>query len=149
MAFDTDDLNSCLRGELAAIETYRQALDKARSAYGSDPKFQQLEKMMRDHEQAATQLQSLVRQKGGTPDTDSGAWGTWSNTVMGTARLLGDRAALKALKEGEESGIKQYRDLLDDTATPADVRDTAMKLMQRSKEHCTRLDTMMETLETA
>lgn len=149
MAFDTDDLNSCLRGELAAIETYRQALDKSRSQYGSDPKFQQLEKMLRDHEQAATELQSLVRQKGGEPDTDSGAWGAWSNTVMGTARLLGDRAALKALKEGEESGIKQYRALLDDNATPADVRDAAMKLMQRSKEHCARLDTMMETLETA
>ncbi|HET9025700.1 MAG TPA: DUF2383 domain-containing protein, partial [Burkholderiaceae bacterium] len=76
MDFDTDELNSCLRGELAAIETYRQALDKHRSEYRSDPKFQQLEKMLRDHEQAATLLQSLVQQKGGTPDTDSGAWGT-------------------------------------------------------------------------
>ena len=149
MAFDIDDVNSCLRGELAACETYRQALEKSRSEFGSDPKFQQLEKMMRDHEQAATQLQSLIRQKGGTPDTDSGAWGTWAKTVMGSAKLLGDRAALKALKEGEESGVKQYRDLIDDSDTPADVRDVAMKLMKNDKEHCTRLDTMMETLETA
>lgn len=149
MAFDIDDLNSCLRGELAACETYRQALDKSRSEFGTDPKFQQLEKMLRDHEQASTLLQSLVRQKGGTPDTDSGAWGTWANTVMGTSRLLGDRAALKALKEGEESGIKQYRALIDDKDSPADVRDAAMKLMKNSKEHCTRLDTMMETLATA
>jgi uncharacterized protein (TIGR02284 family) len=149
MAFDIDDLNSCLRGELAAIETYRQALEKNRSEYANDPKYQQLEKMLRDHEQAATQLQSLVQQKGGTPDTDSGAWGAWSNTVMGAARLLGDRAALKALKEGEESGVKQYRGLIDDSDTPADVRDAVMKLMQRDREHCTRLDTMMETMETA
>lgn len=149
MAFDIDDLNSCLRGELAAVETYRQALDKGRSEYSSDPKFQQLEKMLRDHEQAATLLQSLIRQKGGTPDTDSGAWGTWANTVMGASRLLGDRAALKALKEGEESGMKQYRSLIDDSDTPADVRDAAMKLMRNDKEHCTRLDTMMETLATA
>jgi rubrerythrin len=68
---------------------------------------------------------------------------------MGASRLLGDRAALKALKEGEESGIKQYRSLIDDKDTPADVRDAAMKLMKNEKEHCTRLDTMMETLETA
>lgn len=149
MDFDTDELNSCLRGELAAVETYRQALEKSRTEYGNDPKFQQLEKMMRDHEQAATQLQSLIRQKGGKPDTDSGAWGTWAKTVMGSAKLLGDRAALKALKEGEESGVKQYRDLIDDSDTPADVRDVAMKLMKNDKEHCTRLDTMMETLETA
>lgn len=146
MAFDTDDLNSCLRGELAAIETYRQALEKSRSEYGTDPKFEQLEKMMRNHEQGATLLQSLVRQKGGEPDTDSGAWGTWANTVMGASRLLGDKAALKALKEGEESGIKQYRSLIDSSDTPADVRDVAMKLMKNDKEHCTRLDTMMETV---
>ena len=149
MAFDTDELNSSLRGELAAIETYRQALEKSRSEHGNDPKFQQLEKMLRNHEQAATQLQSLIQQNGGEPDTDSGAWGTWANTVMGASRLLGDRAALKALKEGEESGIKQYRSLIDDNDTPADVRDVAMKLMKNDKEHCTRLDTMMETLETA
>ena len=149
MAFDIDDVNSCLRGELAACETYRQALEKSRSEYGTDPKFQQLEKMMRNHEQAVTLLQSLVRQKGGTPDTDSGAWGTWANTVMGASKLLGDRAALKALKEGEESGMKQYRGLIDDTDTPADVRDAAMKLLKNDKEHVTRLDTMMETLATA
>ena len=146
MAFETDDLNSCLRGELAAIETYRQALENSRSDYGNDPKFQQLEKMLRNHEQAATQLQSLVRQNGGEPDTDSGAWGAWANTVMGASSLFGDKAALKALKEGEESGIKQYRSLIDSTDTPADVRDVAMKLMKNDKEHCTRLDTMMETV---
>lgn len=146
MAFKIDQLNSCLRGELAAIETYRQALDKIRTEYGADPKFEQLEKMQRDHEQAATELQSLIQRKGGTPDTDSGAWGAWAKTVMASAGLLGDRAALKALKEGEESGIKQYRDLVDDADTPADVRDTMMKLVQREREHCARLDTMMETV---
>jgi uncharacterized protein (TIGR02284 family) len=149
MAFDIGSLNSCLRGELAAIETYRQALDKIRSQYASDPKFQQLEKMLREHEHAATELQSLVRRKGGNPETGSGAWGAWANTVMASASLLGDRAALKALKEGEESGIKQYRSLVDDTDTPADVRDTVMKLMQRERDHVARLDTMMETLATA
>jgi uncharacterized protein (TIGR02284 family) len=149
MAFDANDLNSCLRGELAAVETYRQALEKSRSAYGTDPKFQQLEKMLRDHEQAATELQSLIRQNGGSPETDSGAWGAWANTVMGSAKLFGDRTALKALKEGEESGLKQYRSLVDDADTPAPVRDTVMKLMQRTREHCTRLDTMMETMATA
>ena len=145
MAFDIDDLNSSLRGELAAIDTYRKALEKSRSKYANDPKYQQLEKMLRDHEQAATLLTSLVRQKGGEPETDSGAWGTWSKTVMGASSLFGDKAALKALKQGEESGIKQYRSLIDDTDTPADVRDAAMKLMNNDKEHITRLDTMMET----
>ena len=147
MAFESDDLNSCLRGELAAIETYRQGLDKARSEYGTDPKFQQLTQMLRDHEQAATELQSLVRQCGGTPTTDSGAWGTWSNTVMGAARLFGDRAALKALKEGDVSGIKQYEGLVDDGDTPTNVRTVATTLIQRGREHVAQLDRMMDMVE--
>ncbi len=148
MAFDIDDLNSCLRGELAAVETYRQALEKNRSEYGSDPKFQQLSQMLRDHEQATTQLQSLARQKGSEPETDSGAWGAWSKTVLGTAKLFGDKAALKALKEGEESGIKQYQGLMDDADTPADIRSAASTLIQRGRDHVMQLDRMMETLET-
>lgn len=149
MAFTVDTLNSCLRGELAAIDTYRQALEQGRSNCANDPKFQQLEKVMRDHEQAATLLQSLIRQKGGTPDTDSSAWGTLATQVTAVPKLLGDRTALKALKAGEESGINSYRSLIDGIDTPPDVRDAAMKLMRKDKEHSTRIDTMLETLATA
>lgn len=37
-----EKLNSVLRGELSATETYRQALDKIRDEYGHDSTFQQL-----------------------------------------------------------------------------------------------------------
>lgn len=146
---NANDLNSSLRGELAAVETYGQALNKMRKEYGQDPKFQQLSEILRQHQEAASKLQGLIRQHGGTPTTDSGAWGTWSNTVMGAARIFGDRSALKALKEGEESGIKQYQGIIDDANVPADVRSALGSLMQRSQEHVGQLDQMMETLETA
>lgn len=149
MAFKVDDLNACLRGELGAVDTYRQALERVRGDHANDPKFQQLEKVLHDHEQAATQLQTLIRQKGGTPDADSGAWGSLADTLMGIPKFLGDRTALKALKEGEESGIKGYRSLIDGIDTPPDVRDAAMKLMRKDKEHSTRIDTMLESLATA
>lgn len=149
MALDVNDLNSCLRGELAAVETYKQGLDKIRSEFGQDPKFQQLAQMLRHHQEAASSLQTLIQQNGGTPTTDSGAWGAWSNTVMGAARLFGDRAALKALKEGEESGVKQYQRVLDDSSAPASVRTTVSGLMQRTQQHVSQLDQMMENLATA
>lgn len=149
MALNVNDLNSALRGELAAIETYGQALDKLRAEHGNDPKFEQLSRILEQHDQAAARLQSIIRQHGGTATTDSGAWGTWSNTVMGAARLFGDRSALKALKEGEESGIKHYRRVLDDSAVPGDVRSEVTTLMQSSQEHVRHLDQMMDALETA
>ena len=140
----TDDLNTCLRSELSAIETYRQALEKFRADYGQHQGFQQLSQMLRDHEDAASRVTALVQQHGGTPSQDSGAWGTWSKTVMGTAKLFGDKAALKALKEGEESGLEEYRDLVQDAATPADVKNAISALMSRQQEHIRTLDTLID-----
>jgi hypothetical protein len=146
---EVNDLNSCLRGELAAVETYRQALDKHRAQYSADPKFQQLAQILRDHEEAASRLRGLIQQHGGTATDDSGAWGAWANTVMGAARLFGDRTALKALKEGEESGGQQYQRLLDDTGVRTDVHGVITMLLQRSQHHVQQLDQMMDTLATA
>jgi hypothetical protein len=41
--------------------------------------------------------------------------------------------------------MKQYRALIDDSDTPADVRDAAVKRMKNAEERGTRLDTRMET----
>ena len=138
-----EDLNGLLRSELSAIETYRQALEKSRKEYGEDARFQQLTQMMRDHEQAATQLRQLVQSMGGTAANDSGAWGTWSNTVMAAARLFGDKSALKALKEGEESGIKEYRSTLRDRAPP-EIQQLCSTIVTREEEHVRQLDRLIQ-----
>ncbi len=149
MAMNVNDLNSALRGELAAIETYGQALDKLRPEHGNDPRFNQLAQIRDQHDQAAARLKSMIQQHGGSATTDSGAWGTWSNTIMGAARLFGDRSALKALKEGEESGIKDYRRVLDDSTVPGDVRSEVTTLMHMAQRHVHELDQIMDALETA
>ncbi|HEX6794901.1 MAG TPA: DUF2382 domain-containing protein [Casimicrobiaceae bacterium] len=142
---DVDDLNRLLRDELSAIETYRQALDKNRGQYGQDARFQQLAAMLRDHEQAATQLRGMIGQLGGTPSDDSGAWGTWANTVMGTAKLFGDKSALKSLKEGEQSGIEDYEQLLQDNDVSSTVRNSLTSICSKEKEHVRTLDRLIET----
>lgn len=142
---DIDDLKSCLRGELASVQTYQQALEKIRSEHGNDPRFQQLAGMLEDHRESAARLRSLITQMGGTPSDDAGAWGTWSKTVMGTAKLLGDKAALKALKEGEESGVKQYEELSRDAQAPAEVRAAGDAILAKHRGHVAVLDRLIET----
>ena len=139
-----EDLNGLLRGELSAIDTYRQVLDKNHKEYREDARFEQLNQLLRDHEQAASQLRELVRRLGGTAANESGAWGAWSNTVMGAARLLGDKPALKALKEGEESGVKDYRSALQDNTPPAEIRDVCTSILTREEEHVRLLDRLIE-----
>ena len=142
---DIKALNQVLRDELSAVETYHQALDKNRQQYGQDARFMQLDQMCRDHEQTAQQLRSMIRSMGGTESQDSGAWGTWAKTVMGTAKLLGDKAALKALKEGEESGIKDYEDVLQNRTAPPDVQSLLSAMISKSQEHVRALDRLIET----
>jgi hypothetical protein len=140
-----DDLNKCLRGELSAVETYTQALDKAQSDPGRGSELQQLSRILEDHRRAASQLQSLVQQAGGTPSDDSGAWGTWSKTVMGAAKMFGDAAALKALKEGEESGLKDYRNATGNAGAPSSTAAGQLAtLAAKNEEHIRTLDQLIE-----
>lgn len=141
---DADDLNKCLRSELSAIETYQQALEKNRQQYGTEPQFQQLSRMLQEHEDAAARLRTLVQQHGGRPSTDSGAWGAWSKTVMGAAKLFGDKAALKALKEGEESELNDYQAVSQNSSTPTDVKSAVSPLIVRQQEHIRELDRLID-----
>src|SRR5205085_947929 len=100
----TAGLNRLIRGELSAIETYRQALDKMKDA----PEATELHSMMVEHRSAVQVLRDHVQQRGGSPADSSGPWGAWAKLVEGAAQLFGNAAALNALKEGEEHGIKEY-----------------------------------------
>jgi rubrerythrin len=138
------ELNQCLKSELSSIETYQQALEKQRTHYGKEPSFQRLTQIMTDHQEAAEKLRTMIRSHGDTPVETSGAWGTWSKTVMGAAKLFGDKTALKALKEGEESGLKEYRSIVDHAEAPADVKSTLSALASRQQEHIRELDRMID-----
>ena len=144
---EVDGLNRCLRSELSAIETYRQALDRDRDEYGTQTEFQRLSEILRDHEDAASQLRHLTRQRGGEPSDDAGAWGTWSKIIMGAAKLFGDKAALKALKEGEESGFKEYDRFQRESNPSREALDLTSELMGRVQRHIRELDSLIAALE--
>ncbi len=104
-----DTLNSFLRGELSAVETYRQALEKL----SDHPLRQQLKECQHSHQMRADALQQWIRQTGGTPSESSGAWGTFAKLIEGSAKLFGAKAAVAALEEGEDHGLNDYRRDLD------------------------------------
>jgi len=103
-------LNSFLRGEISAVETYRQALDKI-----TDPTIRsQLESCEQDHARRIDLLRARITSLGGTPDQKSGAWGVWAKLVQAGGDLLGEKTALRALEEGEDRGLNDYRRDLDE-----------------------------------
>jgi demethoxyubiquinone hydroxylase (CLK1/Coq7/Cat5 family) len=110
-----DQLNSFLRGELSAVETYRQALDSVDSV----PHRSTLELCARSHQERVALLRDEVQRRGGRPAEGSGAWGAFAKAIEGAARGFGEKAAISALEEGEDHGRDDYkRDLkkLDESA---------------------------------
>lgn len=135
-----ENLNELLRGELSAVETYRQALDKVQG----QPEANKLRQVQMDHQQVANKITKHVISLGGKPSQSSGAWGTWATTVEGSAKLLGNAAAFKALKEGEEHGVKEYQEILEETSVPQSVKDDLKTNLSKQQEHIKILDQFID-----
>jgi len=137
-------INQLLKDELSATETYQQALDKLKEDV-SLGEAEALVPIFEDHKAAVSILQTQVRQLGGTPSEDSGAWGTWAKIVLGGANLLGKESALKALQEGESSGVKGYENVLKDPELSSEVRTLIeTKLLPAQKAHIHVLDRLLD-----
>jgi uncharacterized protein (TIGR02284 family) len=105
-----DHFNSFLRGELSAVETYRQALEKIHDNMLSTT----MRECLASHQQRVTLLTEAIRRLGGEPAKSSGAWGAFAKLVEGGAKAFGERAAIAALEEGEDHGLNDYKRDLDD-----------------------------------
>lgn len=100
-----DVLNSFLRGEVSAVETYRQAMEKLRDK----PEAASLRDCLTSHEQRVSLLQTEISRRGGEPARGSGAWGGFAKLLEGGAKLFGTKAAIAALEEGEDHGRDDYK----------------------------------------
>lgn len=101
-------LNSFLRGELSAAETYRLALDRLDQTEHRGTLVQ----CERSHEERARLLTEAILGRGGDPADSSGAWGTLVRMIERSAVALSEHAAVAALEEGEDHGRDDYlRDL--------------------------------------
>lgn len=125
-------LNSLLRGEISAAETYKQALDTAKDQSVAA----QLRRIQQQHGNAVYRLTAHIRRLDGEPSTDSGIWGIWAKAVQGTAKLLGTTSAIQALQTGEGHGLDQYHSALNSGALPSDVESEVQKeLIPQQQAH--------------
>ena len=139
-------LNSLLRGEISAAETYRMAIGKVADTDNASAGL--LREIQEEHGRAAQGIRDRIRELGGEPSDSSGAWGAWAKTVQGTANLLGDNAALKSLKEGEEHGLKDYHEAVDDV-DPTSAQLIQNQLIPAQQRHINLLDQLIGSAGTA
>jgi len=104
-----DALNELLRGELSAIESY----DKAILALDDLPEVRQhLSECRASHDARAERISRAILQVGGEPARAPGAWGPFARVIAGGARTLGHETVIRTLEEGEDHGLRDYKDAL-------------------------------------
>jgi bacterioferritin (cytochrome b1) len=140
-----DHLNSLLRGEISAAETYRMAIDK-HSERSEDVGL--LQQIQAEHGRAAQAIRDRIHELGGEASDASGAWGIWSKVVQAAAGFLGNVSGLKSLKEGEEHGLKEY------VAAIEEIDPTSRQLIQNQiipaqQRHAELLDQMIAAAQNA
>lgn len=140
-----DELNSLLRGELSAVETYEQALSKVDEYPAA---MQEVRRIRDEHRDASQTLREHVTKFGGTPSTGSGVWGDFAGAVTGAAKLVGPDTTLAALKTGEEHGIRDYESALKKDALPAECKELVRgTLLPKCRAHVAALDSVRSFLK--
>lgn len=128
---DIDQLNSFLRGEISAVETYAHAIEKTDHTGA----LAVLRECHENHEARVNTLRAEIRAAGGDPSDGSGAWGAFAKAVEGGAAIFGDSAAVAALEEGEDHGLNDYRGDLDDLSPAGRDLVTKRLLPEQQKTH--------------
>ena len=136
-----DQLNSFLRGEISAVETYRMALDKLDQ---TSTARQQLLDNLASHQNRVVMLRDAIIAAGGQPATSSGPWGVFAKTVEGGAKVLGEKATIAALEEGEDHGLADYkRDINDLDATTRGLVASLLPEQQQTHDRLSALKRRM------
>jgi hypothetical protein len=99
-----ETLNSFLRGEMTAVETYRQALGRLENRDTE----RELRACLASHERRVEALRRHVRALGGAPADHSGPWGAFARISDGDEGVTDDGEAIAVLEEGEDQGLQQY-----------------------------------------
>lgn len=128
-------LDDLIRGELAALKSYDVAIKNVED----EKQKAKLREIRNEHEKAVSKLSKFVASKPELlEDTEeAGAWGNFAKTWTQTRATIGEEeGALKALKRGEQHGIDEYEEALDDESIPQRLKETIRtELIPNQKKH--------------
>ncbi len=137
-----DLCNSLLRGEISAVETYGQAIDR----FSDEPEVATLIRIQSEHQKAIELLRENVLSMRGLPETESGAWGATTKAIQAVADFFGETSAIRSLQQGEELGQAAYESALEnEDAMPECKILIRNQLLPMVNEHIVRLEKLNES----
>ena len=115
-------VDELIRGELSAVKSIDAILGKIKD----EKEKGELYSIRQDHFVAVDKLSRFVgtnvKRDIEASKTSSGPWGSFASVFTGGASFFGDKAALKALKMGEEHGLKEYREVMSESKIDPELK---------------------------
>lgn len=125
-------VDELIRGEISAIESIDAVLKKIKDS----TEKQKLTAIREDHTKAVSRLKQFSTAVLEGETNSSGPWGAFTQAFAGGASFFGDKAALGALKIGEQHGIDEYREALDSRDVSAELKAVIQnELLPQQEQH--------------
>lgn len=139
-ANSSSQLDDLIRGEMAAVKTYDTALEKVKD----EKELSKLKMIREDHVNAVAKLKTFATGDIKEDTKTSGVWGAFTTAYTGGAKLFGNEAALKVLNQGEEHGVNEYKEALeDDNIKPELKQMIRTQFLPKQQEHIKTLKSFM------
>ncbi|HXH29828.1 MAG TPA: DUF2383 domain-containing protein [Bacteriovoracaceae bacterium] len=130
-------VDELIRGEMAAV----QSIDAVLSRIKNDMERTELTSIRQDHVRAVDRLKRYAGADFKNETTSSGPWGAFASAFTGGASLFGDKAAVQALRVGEEYGIKEYREALEDDSMNFELKEVIRsELLPNQERHISTIE---------
>lgn len=112
-------VDELIRGEISAVESFDTVINKIKDA----SELTKLSELRQDHVRAVENLKKFAAGEVLGNTDSSGPWGTFTTAFAGGASFFGDKAAITALKVGEEHGLNEYKEALADDGIRPEVKE--------------------------
>ena len=135
-------VDELIRGEMSAVKSIDGILSKIKDQNEKD----KLYAIRQDHVQAVDKLKSFA----GAEFRESavkttGPWGAFASAFTSGASFFGDKAALRALKVGEQHGLNEYREAMKDKSIDSRLREVIQKdLLPMQEQHLRTIDSYLQ-----
>ena len=134
-----DTLNELLKGELMAMEIYKET----ENLQGDEQVTMMLQQFARDHEEHARLLAERIRELGGTPVASTGMAGAMAGISSKINALRGPSHLLKQVYDGEDKGVHAYEDRIDELDFQS--QELVSAIMSKDHDHLKLFKERMET----
>ncbi len=125
-----DKLNDLIAIDYDAVSAYEAAIRRIQAPIIRD----RLREFQGDHERHISDLARFVRDFGGTPRERPDAKGFFLKAFTAVTSMMGDRAALSAMKTNEELTNRTYDRALEEL-WPASVQDVLVRNRDDERRH--------------